>query len=140
MNVLADVAANVTNNVPLTNYTNTHNFFGGTYVLNPSIKLHGGYGNFTSSDNIANGRSTQIGATYLTGAWELMAQDVQVQDNNSGGVAQLNRSNLSVGANYWFSKTTRAYARYENMNFGSNVTAFAGSSQTRSGVGISTSF
>lgn len=124
----------------LVNYTNTHNFFGGTYVLNNSIKLHGGYGSFTSSDNIANGRSTQVGVTYTTGAWELMAQDVQVQDNNSGGIAQLNRSNLAVGANYWFSKTTRAYARYENMNFGSNVTSFVGSSQTRSALGISTSF
>ena len=135
-NVLADTAAGTA----LTNYTNTHNFFGGTYVLNNSIKLHGGYGSFTSSDNIANGRSTQVGVTYTTGAWELMAQDVQVQDNNSGNVAQLNRTNLAVGANYWFSKTTRAYARYENMNFGSNVTSFAGSSQTRSGLGISTSF
>jgi predicted porin len=124
----------------LVNYTNTHNFFGGTYVLNNSIKLHGGYGSFTSSDNIANGRSTQVGVTYTTGAWELMAQDVQVQDNNSGGIAQLNRSNLAVGTNYWFSKTTRAYARYENMNFGSNVTSFVGSSQTRSALGISTSF
>ena len=141
----ANILADVKNGAAVTNYTNTHNFFGGTYVVNDSIKLHGGYGNFTSSDNYAVGRSTQVGATYRTGAWEFMAQDVQVQDSNSGvassnAVVQLNRSNLSVGANYWFSKTTRAYARYENMNFGTNVTSFAGSSQTRSGLGISTSF
>jgi predicted porin len=135
-NVLADVAGG--NAVP--NLTNSHTFVGGTYMLNDSIKLHGGYGSFTSSDNLAVGRSTQVGVTYRTGAWELMAQDAQVQDSNSGTVVQLNRSMESVGANYWFSKTTRAYARYEVINYGTNVAAFTGSSQTRYALGMSTSF
>ncbi len=141
-NILADVKGSTT---PLANYTNTHNFLGGNYAINDQIKIYGGYGSFTSSDNLAVGRSTQIGASYRMGAWEFMALDAQVQDSNSGLAStganiQLNRSMESVGANYWLSKQTRVYARYETINFGTNTTSFAGSSQTRSTLGLSTSF
>ena len=136
-NILTDVSGSTT---LLANYTNTHNFLGGNYAINDAAKIYGGYGSFTSSNNLETGRSTQVGASYRMGAWEFMGQTVQVQDTNSGTVAQLNRTLQSVGANYWLSKTSRVYGRYETVNFGSNVTAFSGSSQTRSTLGLSTSF
>ena len=45
-----------------------------------------------------------------------------------------------LGVNYNFSKTARAYVRYDSIDYGSNQTATAGSKQTRTAVGVSKSF
>ena len=120
------------------NVNSTHNYAGINFAVNDSIKLHGGYGNFTTTDTAAsNGRSTQVGVTYKTGQWELLAQDAQVQDT---ATTATNRTMFGAGVNYWFSKTTRAYVRYDSINYASNTTAFSGSTQTRQAVGLSTSF
>ena len=120
------------------NVTSTHNYAGINYAINDSIKLHGGYGNFTTTDTAAsNGRSTQVGATYTTGQWQFLAQDVQVQDTASTAT---NRQMFGAGVNYWLSKNTRAYVRYDNINYASNTTAFSGSTQTRQVIGVSSSF
>jgi len=119
------------------NQTVTHNFTGATYQALPSLKLHAGYGTTTSGDNSYQTRSNQVGATYTMGQWDLLGQSVQVNDGASTGT---NRTLQSLGANYNFSKTTRAYARYETVNFASNLNAFNGSQQTRSAIGLSMNF
>jgi predicted porin len=119
------------------NQTVTHNFIGATYQAMPTLKLHAGYGTTTSGDNTYQTRSNQVGATYTMGQWELLGQTVQVNDGASTGT---NRTLQALGANYNFSKTTRAYARYETVNFASNLTAFNGSQQTRSAIGLSMNF
>ena len=101
--------------------------------------MHGGYGTSQSGDNAYQTRSTQLGATYTMGMWELMAQSAQVTDAGNATYTA-NRSITGLGANYNFSKMTRAYARYETVNYATNQAAFSGSVVTRTAVGVSASF
>ena len=66
-----------------------------------------------------------------------MAQYVKVNDKSA---ANVDRTLTGLGADYNFSKTTRAYFRYDNINYASNVAAFNGSKQTRTAVGVSKAF
>ena len=126
------------------NETIVHNYTAVSYAVMPTLKLNVGYGTTTSGDNAYASRATQFGATYTMGQWELMAMDAQVTDSGpntttAANATSANRSLESVGANYNFSKTTRAYARYEVANYNTS-TSFTGSQQTRYALGMSIKF
>ncbi len=78
-----------------------------------------------------------LGATYTTGAWDILAQVASVDDQSTTDV---DRKMTGLGVNYNFSKTARAYVRFDDINFGDNKTAADGSKQTRTAVGVSKSF
>jgi len=131
------------------NASSTMSILGASYQVMPVLKLHAGLGRSsgsgitavtTASVTTANAdtSSYQVGATYnVTPVITLMAQYVKVNDKAASNV---DRTLTGLGADYNFSKTTRAYFRYDNVNFASNQTAFVGSKQTRTAVGISKSF
>jgi len=130
---------------------NTQNLLGATYTVMPSLKLHAGFGNFSSDNDTIKGKSTQYGATYTVGQWDVMAQMAKVDDqtttsftNGVGtGVAtqtNMDRKMTGLGVNYNLSKTTRAYVRYDNINYYSNGTAVEGTSQKRTALGMSISY
>ena len=127
--------------------TNTQNLLGATYTVMPGLKLHAGFGSFTSSNDAWKGKSTQYGATYTVGQWDVMAQVAKVDDQTTGAavtnfVTQTNmdRKMTGIGVNYNLSKTTRAYLRYDDINYYSNGTASAGSAQKRTALGMSVNF
>jgi len=140
----------------LANSSTTMSILGASYQVLPVLKLHAGLGRSTNSGQApvaAVGTSTapvsgvgttadttsyQVGATYnLTPVITLMAQYVKVNDKSASNV---DRTLTGLGADYNFSKTTRAYFRYDNINYASNQTEFNGSKQTRTAVGVSKSF
>ncbi len=120
--------------------TNTHSILGASYQVMPSLKLHAGFGRSTSSLAAYNSASQQYGVTYtLTPVITLMAQYAKVNDRSA---TNIDRTLLGLGADYNFSKTARAYFRYEDVNSNSNMVA-AGSvanKQSRTAVGISKAF
>jgi len=149
---LALTGNSTTNGSGLTaNSSSTMSILGASYQVLPVLKLHAGLGRSTSSGIAtvaasgvagssapADTASYQVGATYmLTPVITLMAQYAAVNDKS---VANIDRKMLGLGADYNFSKTTRAYFRYDNINYASNQTEFNGSKQTRTAVGISKSF
>ena len=103
----------------------------------PALKLHAGIGTFTSSDDANKGKSTTLGATYTTGAWDVLAQMASVDDTST---TNGDRKMTGLGVNYNFSKTARAYVRYDDINYAESQAAFLGSKQTRTAVGVSKSF
>ncbi|WP_310614788.1 porin [Limnohabitans sp.] len=119
------------------NLTNTQNLLGATYTVMPSLKLHAGFGNFSSSNDAYKGKSTQYGATYTTGAWDIAGQMAKVDDQSTNDA---DRKMTGLGVNYNLSKTARVYARYDNINYASNKAAFEGSAQKRTAIGVSKSF
>ena len=116
---------------------NTQNLLGVAYAVMPNLKLNVGVGTFSSSSNAYKGSSQSIGGTYTMGAVDILAQVAQVNDKSTTNV---DRKMYGLGANYNLSKTTRLYARYDNINYGDNVAAAAGSKQTRYALGVSKSF
>jgi predicted porin len=121
----------------ITETTNTQNLLGATYTVMPALKLHLGIGTFSSKTDTYKGKSTSFGATYTTGAWDILAQVASVDDQSTTDV---DRKMTGLGVNYNFSKTARAYVRFDDINFGDNKTAADGSKQTRTAVGVSKSF
>jgi len=131
------------------NSSSTMSILGASYQVLPVLKLHAGLGRSSSSGVVgvpgtANGTtapdtsSYQVGATYnVTPVITLMAQYVKVNDKS---FTDLDRTLTGLGADYSFSKTTRAYVRYDNVNYASNFTAFNGTKQTRTAIGVSKSF
>jgi predicted porin len=126
------------------NETIVHNYTAVSYAVMPTLTLNAGYGTTTSGDNAYASRGTQFGATYTMGQWDLMGMTAQVTDSGpntttAANATSANRSLQSVGANYNFSKTTRAYARYETVSY-NTATSFTGSQQTRYALGLSIKF
>jgi len=119
------------------NLTSTQNLLGATYAVLPNLKLHAGYGTFSSSDDLSKGNSTQIGATYTMGAWDILGQVAKVNDKSA---LNFDRKMTGLGVNYNLSKTARLYARYDNLNWASSQAEYAGSKQTRYALGVSKSF
>jgi predicted porin len=119
--------------------TNTHTITAITYTVMPTLKLHAGSGNSKASDTaLANSSSTQFGATYTMGAFDIMAQTAKVDNKNT---TAYDRKMTGLGVNYNFSKTTRAYVRYDNLKLNDGAaTAVAGDSIKRTAIGVSQSF
>jgi len=117
--------------------TSTQNLLGGTYTVMPTLKLHAGFGNFSSSDNASKGKSTQFGATYTMGAIDVMAQIAKVDDTST---TNYDRKVTGLGVNYNLSKTSRVYLRYDDINYATNQATFTGSALKRTAVGFSKSF
>jgi hypothetical protein len=135
-----DVGANAPLNGSLTaNSTNTHTITAITYTVMPTLKLHAGSGNSKASDTaLANSSSTQFGATYTMGAFDIMAQTAKVDNKNT---TAYDRKMTGLGVNYNLSKTTRAYVRYDNLKLNDGAaTAVSGDSIKRTAFGVSTSF
>ena len=116
---------------------NTQNLLGVAYTVMPGLKLHVGLGSFSSSTATHKGSSQQLGVSYTSGAFDVMAQMAQVDDKSSTNV---DRKMVGLGVNYNLSKTARVYGRYDTINFGDNVAAATGSKQNRYAIGVSKSF
>jgi len=129
-----------------TGHQNTQNLLAATYTVMPSLKLHAGVGKFSSSTSYWQGKSTQYGATYTVGQWDFMAQVAKVDDTstttstNTNATSNMDRKMTGLGVNYNLSKTTRAYLRYDDINYYSNGTASAGTAQKRTAIGMSVAF
>jgi len=131
-------AATITTNSSLAaSLKSTQNLLGATYQVMPALKLHAGIGTFTSSDDANKGKSTSFGATYTTGAWDILGQMASVDDTAS---TDGDRKMTGLGVNYNFSKTARAYVRYDSLKYAHNQNFFAGNEVTRTAVGVSKSF
>jgi len=130
------------NSTPIAgNLTSTQNMLGGSYQVLPELKLHAGFGTFSSSDNSTKGSSTQVGVTYVIGAVDLMAQYAKVNDTSS---TNIDRKMFGLGANYNLSKTARLYARYDDLKLNDNgatvTSSTLGDRIKRTAVGVSKSF
>jgi predicted porin len=120
------------------NLTSTQNLLGATYATPVAgLKVHVGLGSFSSSNDASKGKSTQYGATYTVGAWDISGQVAKVDDQST---TNADRKLTGMGVNYNFSKTARAYVRYDNIDYGTTQTAFSGSTQKRTAIGVSKSF
>ena len=129
--------ATLTNKTLAANLTSTQNLLGATYQVLPALKLHAGLGSFSSSNDASKGKSTQYGATYTVGAWDISGQVAKVDDQST---TNADRKLTGLGVNYNLSKTARAYVRYDNIDYGTTQTAFSGSTQKRTAIGVSKSF
>jgi len=116
---------------------NTQNMLGASYAVMPALKLHAGLGTVKSSTDVFKGKSQQYGVTYVVGAFDLMAQIAKFDDTST---TNIDRKMTGVGVNYNMSKTARVYLRMDDINYGSNAAAAAGSAVKRTAVGISKSF
>jgi len=122
------------------NTNNTHSIFAGSYQINPSFKLHAALGASSSSSAsvVADSSSRAYGLTWkATPMVDVMLQTAALTDNST---TAYNRGMTGFGVNYNFTKTTRAYFRYDNIDYYTNGTAAAGTSQVRNALGISKSF
>ncbi len=117
--------------------TSTHNLLAASYAVLPELTVNVGFGSFSSSDNLSKGNSTQAGATYVIGAVDLLAVYAKVNDSSASNI---DRKMFGLGANYNFSKTARAYVRYDSINYASNQAAYVGSELKRTAVGFSKAF
>ncbi len=115
----------------------TQNLLGVSYQVLPALKLNAGAGSFSSSGNLWKGSSKSFGGTYTMGKIDILAQIAKVNDT---ATSDDDRKLTGLGVNYNFSKTARAYVRYDSINYGTNSAATAGSAQKRTAVGISKSF
>jgi predicted porin len=111
---------------------------GASYQVLPALKLHAGFGKSTASaTTIADSKSTQYGVTYVVGKFDVLAQVAKVDDNSSSNV---DRKMTGLGVNYNFSKTARAYVRYDNLKMNEAYASTDGNSIKRTAIGISKSF
>ena len=117
--------------------TSTHNLLAASYAVLPQLTVNAGFGSFSSSDSLSKGNSQQFGATYVIGAFDLMAVYAKVNDSSASNI---DRKMFGLGANYNLSKTARAYVRYDSINYASNQAAYVGSELKRTAVGVSKSF
>jgi len=118
------------------NYTGS--MLGISYEVMPGLKLHGGSGASKSgTDAYVNATTKQFGASYKTGMWTIMAQTATMDDRGTSG---FDRKMTGFGADYNLTKNTRAYVRYDNLNYNSSGTAASGSQVKRTAFGLSTAF
>jgi predicted porin len=113
----------------------THSLLGATYTLG-ALKLHAGTGGTKSDEATVKTSGTVYGATYTMGQWDLMAQQGKADDK---GTSNFDRKMTGLGVNYNFSKTVRAYVRYDSLNL-NTAAASSGSEIKRTAVGASMSF
>ena len=71
------------------------------------------------------------------GALDILAQIVSVNDTST---TDYDRKLTGLGLNYNLSKTSKAYIRYDSINYATNQAAVSGSTQKRTAFGISKSF
>ena len=140
----AAVKYEVGNSIPMygslvANTDNTHTVIAATYQVAPSFKLHLSSGNSKSnSDTIANSDTYTLGGTFkATSNIDLMVQAAKHNDKNDTGYS---RGMYGIGANYHFTKLTRAYFRYDNLSLNVGGTATSGDQITRTAVGIAKNF
>jgi predicted porin len=133
------VGANTATNGGLTAGSSTEqSLLGAAYQVLPTLKLHAGFGETKSSTNTFKGKSTQYGVTYnVTPMIDVLAQVAKFDDTSTTNV---DRKLTGLGVNYNFTKTTRAYLRYDSINYGSNVATALGSELKRTAIGVSKSF
>jgi len=115
--------------------TYTHSMLGASYALG-SLKFHAGAGGTKSSDTLSSTTGTTYGVSYTMGQIDLMAN---VASANDKATTNYDRKMTGLGVNYNFSKTTRAYVRYDNLDYNTTL-ASSGSQLKRTAIGISTSF
>jgi len=125
------------------NSTNTHSVLAASYQVMPELKIAAATGGSkASADSIANSKFKQYGVTYTMGQIDIMAQMASV-DNKNAATATVtgDRKMTGLGLNYNFSKTARAYVRYDNLKYADGAaTATPGSEVKRTAIGISKSF
>jgi predicted porin len=143
--VYAAIQYKVGANVPLNgslaaNGESKSSILGASYQVLPNVKLHAGLSKSTSTNTAVNYDSTgtQFGVTYdVTPVIVVMAQMAKVNDKAASNV---DRKMVGLGADYKFSKTTRAYVRYDSIDYKSNGTAESGSEVKRTAFGVSKAF
>ncbi len=120
--------------------TNTQSILGASYAVMPTLKLHTGMGKSkASAATLANSKSTQYGVTWsATPMIDVMAQVASVKDDSA--TSSYDRKMTGLGVDYKFSKTTRAYVRYDNLKLNNGGTVTAGDSIKRTAIGVSKSF
>ena len=112
---------------------------GASYQVLPTLKLHAGSGASTSSGltNAVDATSKQYGVTWnATPVIDVLAQVASVNDKTTN---DKDRKMTGLGVDYKFSKTARAYLRYDSLNLSANTTA-SGSEIKRTAIGVSKSF
>jgi len=146
------------------NTESTMSILAASYQVLPTVKLHAGLGRSSSTglantaavaavahsalvpasaavaavNNSADTSSYQVGVTYdVTPVIVVMAQMAKVNDKAS---TNIDRKMVGLGADYKFSKTTRAYVRYDSIDYNSNGTAAAGTEVKRTAIGVSKAF
>ncbi len=117
--------------------TSTQSLLGVAYTVMPNLKVNFGSGTFSHSLGLAQGKTKTYGATYTMGQIDLMALMSSTDDTST---TNQDRKMTGMGLNYNLSKQTRAYVRMDNLNYGSNIAAAAGSSLKRTAFGLSKSF
>jgi predicted porin len=117
--------------------TSTQNLLGVAYTVMPNLKVNFGSGTYSSSTATYQGSSKNYGATYTMGQIDLMLLTSATNDTST---ANFDKKMTGYGLNYNLSKQTRAYVRMDNLNYGSNATAVAGSAVKRTAFGVSKSF
>ena len=115
--------------------TYTHSMLGASYALG-SLKFHAGAGGTKSSDALVSTSGTTYGVSYTMGQIDLMAN---IASANDKATTNNDRKMTGLGVNYNLSKTTRAYLRYDNLNYNTAASA-SGSDVKRTAIGVSTSF
>ena len=125
------------------NSTNTHTVLAGSYAVMPSLKISAATGGSKASvDSIANSKFTQYGIVYTMGNFDVMAQMATVDGKNAATATVTgDRKMTGLGLNYNFTKTARAYVRYDNLKYADGAaTVTLGSEVKRTAIGISKSF
>jgi len=117
--------------------TSTQNLLGVAYAVMPNLKLNFGSGTYSSSTGTYQGSSKNYGGTYTMGQIDFMVLTSATDDKST---TNFDKKMTGFGLNYNLSKQTRAYVRMDNLNYGSNTAATAGSSVKRTAVGLSKSF
>ena len=133
----ADGTASTFGQNKITTQDNTQNMLGVKYQVLPSLKLNVGIGSFSSNTGTYQGSSRGYGGTYTMGALDILAQIVSVNDTST---TDYDRKLTGLGLNYNLSKTSKAYIRYDSINYATNQAAVSGSTQKRTAFGISKSF
>jgi predicted porin len=100
------------------------------------MKFHAGAGGTKSSDALVSTTGTQYGVSYTMGQIDLMAN---IATANDKATTNYDRKMTGLGVNYNFSKTTRAYFRYDNLDYNTTL-ASSGSQLKRTAIGVSTNF
>jgi predicted porin len=113
----------------------THSLLGATYTMG-AFKIHAGTGGTKSDEATVKTKGNMYGVTYTMGQWDFMAQQAKANDQ---GTSNFDRKMTGLGVNYNFSKTVRAYVRYDSLNYNTAV-ASSGSEIKRTAVGASMSF
>jgi hypothetical protein len=123
--------------------TNTHSVLAASYAVMPTLKISAATGGSKASvASIANSKFTQYGIVYTMGKTDIMAQMATVDGKNAATATVTgDRKMTGLGLNYNFTKTARAYVRYDNLKYADGAaTVTLGSEVKRTAIGISKSF